>query len=439
MADVPAEHDALIQQFCNLTGTAPHEAEQYLATNHWDLSSAAAEYYTSQEEGVNDAQTEETVDAPTAPGLPLDNSGASLAALAQGRTLGGNSEIPQAIPTTSQAPPPTTSASKSKPTSTKKFATLGDLNQSQAGSHSHGGHGHAHDDDDDDDDSDYDDKKQNMFAGGEKSGLAVKNPDPRDQVRKIIEKAKKAGARPGGDESAERTSRFTGTARTLGGDDTPSEVIPDPNATTSQPAPTQQRVLHLWRDGFSVDDGALYRFDDPANAEHLRHINRGQAPLSIMNVRQDQPVDVTVNPHQENFVQPIKKYTPFGGGGQRLGSPTPGGEVSSTQPVATTAVPASTSSSSSSTAPATVDINESQPTVSLQIRLGDGTRLVSRFNTTHTIGDVYAFVNNSNPTGSTRPWVLMTTFPSKELDEKDVVLGDLSEFKRGGVVVQKWK
>jgi UBX domain-containing protein 1 len=36
-------------------------------------------------------------------------------------------------------------------------------------------------------------------------------------------------------------------------------------------------------------------------------------------------------------------------------------------------------------------------------------------------------------------WVLMTTFPSKELSDKAVALGDLPEFKRGGVVIQKWQ
>jgi UBX domain-containing protein 1 len=33
----------------------------------------------------------------------------------------------------------------------------------------------------------------------------------------------------------------------------------------------------------------------------------------------------------------------------------------------------------------------------------------------------------------------MTTFPNKELEDKSAKLGDLSEFRRGGVVVQKWK
>lgn len=76
-------------------------------------------------------------------------------------------------------PPPPAAAPK------KKFATLGDL---RGAGPSHAGHGH----DDDDDDDDYtpsDDENQNLYAGGEKSGLAVENPD--DLKKKIIERARK--------------------------------------------------------------------------------------------------------------------------------------------------------------------------------------------------------------------------------------------------------
>ena len=95
--------------------------------------------------------------------------------------------------------------------------------------------------------------------------------------------------------------------------------------------------------------------------------------------------------------------------------------------------------SQASSEPAKPQVDESQPAVTLQIRLGDGTRLTSRFNTTHTIDDVYQFVAAASPISQTRPWALMTTFPSNELTDKAVALGDLAEFKRGGVVVQKWK
>ena len=62
--------------------------------------------------------------------------------------------------------------------------------------HGHAGHGHAHDDDDDDDDDDYEPGKEprDLFAGGEKSGLAVQDPgnknDPRKVVNDILKKAR---------------------------------------------------------------------------------------------------------------------------------------------------------------------------------------------------------------------------------------------------------
>jgi hypothetical protein len=40
-----------------------------------------------------------------------------------------------------------------------------------------------------------------------------------------------------------------------------------------------------------------------------------------MNVQRDQEVDVKLERHDGNYVQPKKKYKPFSGGGQRLGSP----------------------------------------------------------------------------------------------------------------------
>ena len=76
-----------------------------------------------------------------------------------GRTLGGD---------------PATGPASSRQSARKKFATLGDISSGGKGA--------------DDSDSD-EDLPQDLFAGGEKSGLAVQNPD--DIKKKIIEKAKK--------------------------------------------------------------------------------------------------------------------------------------------------------------------------------------------------------------------------------------------------------
>ena len=181
-ADAEADHDSLLTQFQNLTGASHDEvyylhdlirrtfklitvpkAEQYLQTNQWDLSSAAAEYYTSLEEAANAPDSLQTATAT-----------AAVPAYTGPRTLAGD-PAPQPIPTTSSMAPPTSSGSAPK----KKFATIGDLG---GGSSAHAGH--SHDDDDSDDSED-----QDLFAGGEKSALAVQNPD--DLKRKILEKARK--------------------------------------------------------------------------------------------------------------------------------------------------------------------------------------------------------------------------------------------------------
>lgn len=181
----------------------------------------------------------------------------------------------------------------------------------------------------------------------------------------------------------------------------------------------------------------MYRSDDPRNAEILEGIRRGRAPLSIMNLQPGQDVDVEIQQHEGKYEKPKPKYKPFAGRGQRLGSPTP--SVSGQVPSEPAAAPSQAAASSQASEPAKPNVDESQPVVTLQIRLGDGTRLTSRFNASHTIGDVYQFVSAASPISQSRPWALMTTFPSKELTDHSVVLGDLAEYRRGGVVVQKWK
>lgn len=408
------------------------QAQQYLAANRWDLSSAAAEYFTAQEEaaeqGGDDPQEAEAYTGP--------------------RTLDGRPAPQQAIPVAS---------SSSAPPKRGGIATLGSLGQRSAGGHA--GHRHAHDDGDDDDDDDDDfepgEEPRDLFAGGEKSGLAVQDParnDPKNVVNDILKKARayvdpfgarlklltlrSNAARMGGEQSsAPAPSRFRGSGQTLGGDDTPSQTIPDSHPRAADTGPTQTRILHLWEDGFSIEDGPLRRFDDAQNAADLQMIRQGRAPLHLMGVRADQAVDVQLIKHDENYKPPPKIYKPFSGSGQRLGSPTPGGSGLEPAPAAT---PAPTAASSSAPAAPEVPVDSAQPTLTLRVQLANGTRLPARFNTTHTIGDVYGFIERALPGSSDRPWVLATTFPNKEHTDKSLVLGEMGEFKRGGVAVQKW-
>ncbi|KAI4671658.1 UBX domain-containing protein 1 [Alternaria triticimaculans] len=432
MSEAAPDQDALIAQLASLTGLDPATAERYLNASNGDLTLAASLFFDesaeqqddASEPDVNMAGDESNTDAPSVP------QGAG-----GGRTLGG-AYVP--------SPAPESSRSSSQPAAARGqpaqrgvagARTLRDLQSSG------GGHGHAHDDDDDDENPD--DENQDFFAGGEKSGLAVQNPNqsnPRDQINNILKRARQNAPRPGGDEEQPASSsHFRGAGTTLGGDDAPSRTIPDPTANIPAPPPRAHRELHLWRDGFSVDDGDLFRYDDPANARTLEMINTGHAPLHILNVEHGQEVDVEVHAHKdEDYKKPKKKYVPFSGSGNRLGSPTPGAS-SAAAPMAPAASSSTAASTPAASAQPTVNVDSSAPTLTLQLRLGDGTRLTSRFNTTHTIGDVYDFVGRASPASQDREWALMTTFPSNELADKAQVLGDIPEFKRGGVVVQKWK
>ena len=234
-------------------------------------------------------------------------------------------------------------------------------------------------------------------------------------------------------------SYFRGTGMTLGGEGTESRSIPDPQGLAPARATTEvvERILHLWQDGFSVDDGELLRFDDPNNHRSLQMIQQGHAPLELMNVPYGQPVDVKLEKHEENYKAPPKKYKPFGGEGRRLGAPVPGDGSEEPAPVPAP-VPAQTAAASSSSSAPAPTVDETQPTLTLRIQLPDGTRLPARFNTTATIEEVYGFVQSASADTRTRAWVLATTFPNKEHTDKSLVLGEMPEFKKGGTAVVKW-
>ncbi len=177
--------------------------------------------------------------------------------------------------------------------------------------------------------------------------------------------------------------------------------------------------------------------DDPRNQADLEMIRQGTAPLHLMNVRYDQRVDVKLHQHNENYRPLPKVYRPFGGEGRRLGSPVPG-DGSVAPPPPTTSTTTSTPATSGSGQGASTNVDASHPTLMLRIQLPDGTRLPARFNTTQTVGDVYSFITRASPAIGNREWVLSTTFPNKDHTEKDLVLGELPEFKRGGTAVVKW-
>lgn len=134
-----------------------------------------AEYFTSQEEGNTGA---------TEPAGDNDQNEIAPPSYTGPRTLDG-----RPAPESGKKPVKSTGAAGGR----GGIATLGSLNQASSGQSgsSRGARMNEDDDEDDDDflkDPDFvpDQEPRDLFAGGEKSGLAVQDPSRKPDQRKIV-------------------------------------------------------------------------------------------------------------------------------------------------------------------------------------------------------------------------------------------------------------
>ncbi|KAJ3488583.1 hypothetical protein NLI96_g2731 [Meripilus lineatus] len=282
-------------------------------------------------------------------------------------------------------------------------------------------------------------------------GLSIQNPDRRppppggNLVRDLLRRAAESGPPTG--PAPPRSTAFSGGGHTLGSDEVESTYVPDPNAQELDEVPAI-RHLTFWRDGFSVEDGELMRYDDPANEQILNEINSGHAPPSILNVEPGRPVELrVVRRLQDDYVPaPASRRHDGGtfmGAGHRLGSPVPATGASSSN---TSGMPgAFPSAAANSTSPRGADreslstrfeVDQSLPTTSVQIRLADGTRMVCRMNLTHTVQDIRNFINASRPENNARGYTIGTTFPNRTLEDNTQTIQAAG--LANSVIVQRW-
>ncbi|KAF9022813.1 SEP-domain-containing protein [Hymenopellis radicata] len=322
-----------------------------------------------------------------------------------------------------------------------RIASLRDLSgpSAPAPPPSFGGGGH-----DSDDEDDQPRGAESWFAGGERSGISVQNPDHGrgnvpggNMVRDLLRRAAEAGPALPPASGSSGSGAFAGGGHTLGSDDIESSYIPDPNAPEDPEQETAIRHLTFWRDGFTVEDGELMRYDDPNNETILAEINSGRAPPSILNVLPGQPVELRVDRQiDQDYVAP--KRSGFFGSGNRLGAPVPGEAASSSSMPGGFSAASSAPAASSPAAPSGTkfEVDQSLPTTSIQIRLADGTRMVCRMNLTHTVLDIRNFINASRPENLTRPYTIGTTFPNKTLEDNTQTVEAAG--LKNSVIVQRW-
>ena len=140
-----------------------------------------------------------------------------------------------------------------------------------------------------------------------------------------------------------------------------------------------------------MNGGPLRRTDDPANAPFMEAIANGLYPDELRPEHPDAPVHVNLVRKDEAWTAPPEpKYTAFSGAGRTLGGGAgpsgAGASGSAPPPDAATAAPVGAWS-----------VDESAPTTSIQLRLADGSRVVARFNVTHTVAHIRAFIDTVRP------------------------------------------
>lgn len=152
-----------------------------------------------------------------------------------------------------------------------------------------------------------------------------------------------------------------GTGYRLGTGDEPSEVVSGP------PRPKQPKVhiLKLWKNGFTVDDGALRSYSDPNNREFLDSIQKGVPPRELIRQAEGAEVNLDMQDHRdEDYTPPKGKYVLYNEG-YKLGSPTP--------TIVSKATPQE-QVSNEEVAKQEIRLDESKPVTQLQVRLSNGSR-----------------------------------------------------------------
>lgn len=363
-----ADREALVAQFTAVSGVDSERARFFLESAAWNLESALSSFY---EEGDEEAASESLGDRPEAEGAP---------------------SAPQ--------------RPSSQPTPLQRAV----INM------------------DHDSDSSGEEDGQAFYAGGsEHSGQQVLGPPKKksDVVAKLFKSAKEHGAEvleSGREGKKPKKITFGGTGYRLGETTDDTQVIPDNSKREDRP---RDVTLKMWRTGFTVDDGPLQAYDDPANAEFLNSIRRSEVPLELIREARGGEVYINMADHRHEDYAPSKSARKaFTGSGHTLGSPAPMVVGQETQPTGavggaskTTALVGASSplKTLEHTAQENLRVNMTKPVTNIQIRLPDGSRLVIKLNHSHTVGDIREFIVTARPALETAEFALMTTFPYAEL------------------------
>ena len=189
------------------------------------------------------------------------------------------------------------------------------------------------------------------------------------------------------------------------------QAPPAPDDPADQNA--EKHKITFYKNGFTVDDGEFRDNNDPANAEFLAAVERGQVPRELMN--KHQAVDVEIDDQREkDYKKPKPVYKPFSGTAHSLAG-------SSSAPKPQPAVPAPAAPAQ----PAKTNYaTQGEPTTRVRIQMPDGQVLTLTVNQSATINNLKTYVHENRPEFKIQTMKLKCTFPPKELSNPSATILD---------------
>ncbi|KAJ2817762.1 protein phosphatase regulator, partial [Coemansia sp. 'formosensis'] len=297
MSDSAAQHE-LIQSWLAVNPGTEDQARFYLEANNWDLNAALSNFYEEPplSEGLPQ-QHQGDLALPLDPNLisarQVDSHRLTTAPVVSAGPMNPAAAVPRASMT------PSASVPRRRYGSGARIATLSSLGNQ-------------------DDGGDSDSDSQEWYAGGERSGMAIKpptkdagEPEGGSLVDRILRRAAEVGTAPSpshshGDSGPSLPRTFGGRGRTLGTPGNSADTAASSESELSDVGENDEvavRELTFWRNGFSLGDGPLFNTEDPVNRQNLEAILQGRAPLDILNVQPGQQVEMKVtNRRDEDYV-----------------------------------------------------------------------------------------------------------------------------------------
>ena len=176
--------------------------------------------------------------------------------------------------------------------------------------------------------------------------------------------------------------------------------------------PPIRRTITMYANGFIVDDGPYRRLDDPANADFLTSLARGQTPSELRNDGNSGGNNITVGLIDKRKEDYIETFRNFSGEGNTLRSSSGEATVDGT---ATTTTDIFDPSSLPSPEAISTNTSDDSDITSIAVRMLDGSRKIIKISCNGTVEQLAALAVQASNTTIDQPFRIIAGYPPTPL------------------------